>query len=120
MYSHFFFWVGLAFILTHEMDAVQRHEWRIFPLTFWLDDKWGYWAFTGVHVPLYVALFWYLVGDGSLNISLVRGLNIFFMIHVGLHLLFLRHPKNEFTGLFSWLIIVGAGVAGLLDLLMGG
>jgi hypothetical protein len=38
------------------------------------------------------------------------------IIHVGLHLLFLNHPRNEFRSLFSWCLIVAAGVAGGIDL----
>ena len=43
-----FFFVALAFILTHEMDAIKCREWRIFPLTSRLDDSRGYLVFTAV------------------------------------------------------------------------
>lgn len=116
MEYHFFFFVALSFILTHEMDAIKQHEWRIFPLTFWLDETLGYFVFTALHVPLYVLLFWSLYAIDGLNLGLIRGLDIFFIIHVFLHIIFLRHPKNEFKSLFSWVIILGAGIAGLVDL----
>ena len=64
-----------------------------------------------------VLLLWNLYTPNGLNKGLIRGLDIFFIIHVVLHLLFLRHPKNEFNSTFSWIIILGAGVAGLVDLL---
>jgi hypothetical protein len=118
MIEHIWFFVGLAFILTHEMDAVLRHEWRIFPLTMMLDDAWGYRVFTAMHVPLYVWIFWGIWSGDDLNSSFIRGWDIFLVVHVGLHLLFLRHPKNEFTTPFSWVLIVGAGVSGALDLLL--
>jgi hypothetical protein len=116
--EHFFFWLGLAFILTHEMDAIRLHEWRMFPLTFFLPDQTGYLVFTGVHVPLYFVLFYYLfpTGNTTLNESLVRGLDVFFMVHVFLHIAFLWHPKNEFKSAFSWIIIIGAGLGGFVDL----
>ena len=113
----FFFLVALAFMLAHEMDAIRRHEWAIFPLLSRLDERRGYWVFTAVHIPLYLLLFWGLLGTDSPNAGFMRGLDIFFAIHVGLHLLYLRHPQNEFTSLFSWALILGAGVFGLLDLL---
>jgi hypothetical protein len=103
-------------MLVHEMDAVRCREWAIFPLLARLDEKTGYVVFTAVHVPLYLLLFWGLYGENGFNRSVIMGLNVFFIIHVLLHLLFLRHPRNPFTSLFSWAIILGAGIGGLLDL----
>jgi hypothetical protein len=114
-----FFFIGLAFILTHEMDAVRAREWRLLPLLARLDDHAGYLVFTLAHIPLYLLLFWGLFGPNGINQGVVRALDIFFIVHVLLHLLFLRHPQNGFRSAASWLIILGAGVAGLLDLVAG-
>jgi len=113
--QHVLFYLGLSFILMHEMDAVRCREWRIFPGLSRLDDKTGFAAFMLAHVPLYVALFWGLTGENSQEV--MRGLDLFFIIHLGLHLLFLRHPKNEFKDTLSWAIIAGAAVCGLADIL---
>jgi hypothetical protein len=118
--DHLFFFVGLSCILTHEMDAIRCREWRIFPLLDRLSDQSGYVVFVLLHVPLYLLLFWGLVGAEGLNRGLMRGLSIFFIVHLVLHLLFLRHPQNEFRSATSWILIAGAGVAGLLDLTVGG
>lgn len=121
MSDHLFFFLGLALIFTHELDAIRRAEWRIFPATAMLGDELGYQVFTAAHVPLFAAILLGLfAADGGLNRSLVFGLNIFFIVHVGLHLLYLRHPKNQFTTPYSWALIGGAGLAGALDLLAGG
>lgn len=119
MAEHTFFFVGLAFILAHEMDAVKRHEWRIFPLLSRLDDARGYLVYTALHVPLYLLLFLFLFAEEGPNLALVRALDLFFMVHVALHLLFLRHPRNEFRAPFSWLLILGAGAFGAFDLPIG-
>jgi hypothetical protein len=111
--EHLFFYIGLAFILTHELDAVQMKEWRIFPLISFLDDKMGYWVFTALHIPLFVAFFYGLRQNPN---GTMYGLDIFFMVHIGLHLLLLWHKKNLFTSFFSWFLIVGAGIFGALDL----
>ncbi len=116
MDSHFYFFIALAFIFVHEMDAIRQHEWRMFPLTSWLKEKTSFLIFMGLHVPLYVLLLWNLYTPNGLNKGLIQGLDIFFIIHVVLHLLFLKHPKNEFNSIFSWIIILGAGVAGFIDL----
>ena len=119
MDSHFFFFIALAFILTHEMDAVRVREWTIFPLLNRLDEKTGYTVFVAAHVPLFLALFWALFGSEGVNRSFIAGLDIFFIVHFFLHILFLKHLNNEFKSAFSWIFILGAGVAGVLDLVAG-
>jgi len=108
----------MFFILVHEMDAVRQQEWAIFPLLSRLNENTGYYVFVVLHFPLYWALFANLHHGNGLNLGLVKGLDIFFGVHVLLHVLFLRHPKNKFTGLFSWVIILGGGLAGVLDLVL--
>jgi hypothetical protein len=114
MFEHIYFYLALSFILLHEMDAMRQQEWLIFPGLSYLDEKTGYVVFTILHLPLY---FFLLVGlqNPESNAQLIKGLDIFFMIHVGLHLLFLKHPKNPFKSVFSWSIIILAGVFGGLD-----
>ena len=51
------------------------------------------------------------------NEILITGLDIFFILHIGLHLIFLTHKRNEFKDWISWTIIISAGFFGLLDLL---
>jgi hypothetical protein len=120
MIDHVLFCVGLCFILTHEMDAVRHHEWAIFPGLARLNEEIGYVVFTSLHIPLYLLLFWGLVGDRSNGAyrSIITGLDIFFIVHMFLHVLFLRHPKNRFTSILSWVFILGAGIGGVLDLLL--
>jgi hypothetical protein len=55
--SYMFFFIAFSFLLTHEMDAVCRHEWKVFPLLSRLtDDERGYTLFTAMHIPLYILL----------------------------------------------------------------
>ena len=109
---------GFAFLIAHEMDAVRLHEWRMLPVLSRLADHTAYLVFCGLHVPIFLVLF-ILVMDpadvGTAQIT-VAALDVFFIIHVGLHLIYLRHPKNEFTSVFSWALITGAGLAGAADL----
>jgi hypothetical protein len=118
MESHIFFWTGFALMLVHEMDAVRCKEWEIFPLLSSLTDKVGYYVFTAVHIPLYLLAFWALTRRGEMNVSLIIGLDIFFIVHIFLHLMALKHPRNQFTDFFSWLVIIGSGMAGLIDLIL--
>lgn len=116
MPSHIFFFIALAFIITHELDAIRRHEWRIFPGTSRLADNQGYVVFTLLHIPLFAILFYYLYTPNGLNQQFVTALNIFFITHLFLHVLALKHPKNEFVTATSWFIIVGAAFFSTLDI----
>lgn len=109
-----FYVLGLVFILMHEMDAVRCREWRIFPGLSLLSDATGFIVFMFAHIPLF---YWPLAMYTSGNQIFRWGFDIFLMVHVGLHILFLKHKNNLFKDWISWSIIVGAGLCGLIDLL---
>ena len=116
MHEHFFFYLSLSLILIHEMDAVRCKEWRIFPGLSLLNDRTGFRIFMIAHLPLFYFIFWRLTAYEN-NEVLITGLDIFFILHIGLHLIFLTHKRNEFKDWISWTIIISAGFFGLLDLL---
>jgi lipoprotein signal peptidase len=66
---------------------------------------------------LYFIIFYQLTHSYDLN-AFIRGFDIFMIIHIGLHLLFLRHKNNEFKDWISWTMIIGAGLSGLADILI--
>jgi len=104
--------VGAFF--THELDAVKRHEWRVFPLVRSLPERTGEQLFIWVHVPLFAFLLWGGEGDWA---SVTRaGIAIFSIVHVGLHILLRRHPAYEFNNPSSWGLIALTGVLGVLYL----
>lgn len=116
MYPNFFFSVGLASIVVHEMDAMRCHEWRIFPGLSLLPDTYGKSIFMWAHVPLFSWVFWRL--ENHDNHSFKLAFDVFLMIHMALHIIFLFHPKNEFKDLSSWGFIVLAAVCGALHFWM--
>ncbi len=75
-------------------------------------------AFTALHVPIYALLLALLVGDGGASSAVIVGMDAFFIIHVALHVVFRNHPENRFGSPFSWSLIAGAGVCGLVDLVL--
>jgi hypothetical protein len=117
MNNKIFFYLGLSAIIIHEMDAVRCKEWRIFPGLSFLDDNRGFKIFMIAHVPLFYFLFWGLMAQSDSS-QLNFGLDICFIVHVGLHLLFLRHKKNEFKDSVSWTVVLSAGLFGLIDILI--
>ena len=118
MLGHPFTLLGFCLLLVHEMDAIRCREWRVFPVTSKMGDEAGYVAFAAIHVPLYALLLWGLFGGDGVNRGLLVGLDAFFIVHVGLHLLFINHPEYRFSSAFSWTLIVGAGMFGAFDLLL--
>lgn len=110
------FILGLTFILIHEMDAIRCHEWQIFPGLSLLSDRSGMTIFILAHIPI---IFWIfnefdtlMNNEGSLRI----GFDIFLIFHLVLHILFLKHAKNEFKDWISWTFIIGAAAFGAIDL----
>lgn len=114
--DNLFFLLGLCFLLVHEMDAIRCKEWRIFPVTSRMEDEAGYLAFTALHVPLYALMLWGLSGDA--HRGLIFSLDVFFIVHVILHLLYVNHPEYGFRSTFSRTLILGAGAFGALDLIL--
>ncbi|GAC1554295.1 MAG: hypothetical protein NVS2B7_30240 [Herpetosiphon sp.] len=117
MDQHLFFAIAFSCLLTHEMDAIRLQEWKIFPILSALPDKQGYTVFTALHGPLYVLLLWRLLSPGG-SMFIINGLDSFCILHVGLHVVFRNHRHNHFRSWFSWALILGAGLAGALDLLV--
>ena len=116
MFEQFWFALGCCFLLTHELDAVRAREWRLFPVLGALPEEAAYQLFTALHVPIYLLLAMGLFGGGALNDGLRLGLDAFFVVHAGLHWLLRRHPLYAFRSALSWTLILGAAVAGAVDL----
>ena len=111
------FYTGFALLLTHELDAIRRHEWRLFPFIYKLKDDTAYYLFTIAHIPLFVLLLW-LMCHPSENVRywFQVSLDLFFIVHLGLHKLFQSHKQYEFTGTFSKSIIFLMAIVGLVHL----
>ena len=116
MSEHFFFYLGLSFLTLHEMDAIRCREWRIFPGLSLLSDKIGHVFFVFAHLPLFYFVFWQLTYSKDIE-AFMKGFNIFMIVHLLLHILFLKHKNNEFKDWISWSILIGSGLCGIIDLM---
>ena len=113
------FSVGLALLLTHEMDAMTHTEWRILPVLSWLRESSGLVWFVVLHVPIYTIILWLLASTSSIiRWRAQAGTDLFLLLHAGLHTLFSSHSEYTFEGLMSYSLIYGAGLFGLLHLLL--
>lgn len=107
------FLLNLAWMMTHELDAIQQHEWRVLPLTRWMVDAWGYRIFVLAHIPLFVLC---MAFRDSIEFQIA--LDAFFIIHIGLHWLFRNHPEYTFDNWLSQLLIVGVAPLAILHLVL--
>ena len=109
------FYLGVAFLFTHELDAMTNHEWRVLPLTSFLPDSIGMNSFLIAHIPIFAVV----VGCvASLNMKIrstaqnvVSG---FLIVHAVLHFAFSGHSDYEFDSLLSSTLIYGAALLGIL------
>lgn len=111
------FVLAAALMFAHELDAVQRHEWRIFPGLSHLSDRFAMPVFVLAHVPLFAAVFWF----GSLSIAaggdrFSAGFSAFCVIHALVHWAYERHPRCEFKNPLSRSLIWACALAGLASL----
>ncbi|MCU0482264.1 MAG: hypothetical protein MUE54_13810 [Anaerolineae bacterium] len=110
---NFLFYINIAWLIAHEMDAILCYEWRIFFFLKPFDDVTAYRIFTGLHIPLLALIIWF-----APNKTFQIGFDLFLIIHVGLHWIFRNNPNYKFNTWFSNLLIVGAGVLGAIHLIL--
>lgn len=111
------FWLNLALLLAHELDAVQRQEWRMFIFLNRLDDEQAHQLYALLHVPLFILIFWFLSRPNQpIYFWFQLAIDIFLIVHLGLHLLFQNHPANTFANTFSMRLIAGMALLGLIHI----
>lgn len=107
---------AVALLLTHELDAALRHEWRVLLGFRSLPEEAGRATFILAHVPLIAGIL-YVRGNGNLFTPAFQGaVDAFCVIHVGLHLALTWHTKYEFEGAPSNGLIWGCGLVGAAHL----
>lgn len=111
------FYLAFATLLTHELDALPNHEWRVIPLLRALPEMTAMTIFVAAHVPLF-ALLVALVASRNLKTRRRSRLAVaFFLVaHGVLHVLFQNHPAYEFSGLLSGSLIFGGATLGTIYL----
>ena len=111
------FYLGMAALFTHEIDAMPNHEWRVLPLVRMLPDEIGMFVFVIAHVPLF-ALLIALVASSNDRTRTKSRLIIsgFLVLHGLLHALFMNHPNYEFSYMLSNTLIFGGAAFGAIYL----
>lgn len=91
----------------------------MFPGLSGLDDQKGYRLFVLLHVPLLALIFW-LMSHPLVDVRywFQVAMDIFFIVHAGLHYLLWGNEYNEFGKRFSIRLIVLCSVAGVVHLVL--
>lgn len=103
---HAIFALELALLLTHEMDAVHKKEWKMFFVLKDMAEERGYCFFTILHIPLYTAILMLLLSD-YVRIGFYI-MDVFLIAHLLVHVLFKKHPANNLNGRLSKSLIYSA------------
>ncbi len=111
---HALFYVGLALLFTHELDAVARQEWRILAPFNGLDDAEAQIVFVLVHIPAFAALLW-LSGHRSERLRTVSqiAVDLFLVLHAGLHFALSGSPDYAFVPPVETITVYGGAAVGL-------
>jgi hypothetical protein len=109
------FYLGLALLFTHELDAMPNHEWQVLPLLSNLSVSTGRNTFVLAHIPIFAVV---IACIASLNLktrSIARDIASGFLIaHAVLHLAFSGHSAYQFSQALSSILIYGSALCGLL------
>lgn len=114
-FADLFFLIGVSCLLLHELDAIHEREWRFFFMSVTLDDETAYRIFVALHLPLFFVILWN-VQQGWFQTLL----DIFLIVHGGLHLLLRNHRLIAFDTWFSWIWIYGGALVGMIHLMLLG
>ena len=111
------FYLGVGLLFTHELDAMQNHEWRVLPLTSWLSEEFGRTIFILIHIPLFAVLVGLLSSQNQvIQLRTKFWISAFLVIHGLLHAVFITHERYEFESLLSNVLIFGGAICGMLYL----
>lgn len=117
--TDFLFCLAFATLVAHELDAVHKHEWRLLFVLRAMPDASACRAFILNHVPLLAVLLWLAAHPAQgTRIWTMLCLDVFMLVHAGLHWRLSNHPKYEFDTAHSNLIIYGAAALAVAHLLL--
>ena len=109
------FYVGLGFLIAHELDAIPNHEWRVLPVFSSLPDDIAMQLFILAHVPLFAILIALIASDNPRIRDNSRiAISAFLLVHAVLHTLFIGEPEYEFSSTLSNVFIFGGGFFGAI------
>jgi hypothetical protein len=113
------FYLGFATLITHELDAMTRSEWRLLFILKNLPEQIASSTFVIIHIPLITVLLWLTSSETQLVRYRSRiAVATFLIVHAGLHKLLEHQPDYCFNSLLSLGLIYGGGLLGCCYLVL--
>ena len=111
--------VSLSLLFIHELDAIDKKEWRLFFGLNKLTDNSAHKIFTLLHLPILIAVFVILVQSTHIvQFYFQIGIDVFLISHLALHIVFSKHEQNRFNNAFSMCLIAVMALLGVFDLIL--
>lgn len=119
MMADLVFFAAVSTLLLHEMDAIDKKEWRWLFVLRRLPDSGALRWFILLHIPVFIGL---LVLVGAESNSFVRGIqgvvDGFMIVHAGLHERLAVGGERAFANAFSRSLIWASAGFGAVHLMM--
>ncbi len=113
------YYLGLACLFTHELDAVTHSEWRLLPLLNGMTGAAAAPLFVVLHVPLFFVILLLSHHPNSTVRKISRAVVASFLVlHAALHFSLSSTTAYGFNGALSRTLIFSAGGFSLAYLLM--
>lgn len=113
------FFLALAGLVSHELDAVHNREWRLLYVLRGMEEGAARSAFILLHVPLLALLFWLVAHpQASVREASRIGIDLFLVIHAALHWRLRGDANYQFHSTTSRLLIFGSAAVALLHMIL--
>jgi len=111
------FALAFALLVSHELDAMIRREWELFPGLNALDSDTAADVFNLLNVPLIAPLIWVLTaGSGIARRRTMIGVEVFLIVHAVAHTLTRGADSYEFQPPVETITVYGAAGASAIHL----
>ena len=110
------FYLAFATLVAHELDAVDKREWRLLFVLRDLPEPAARDLFIVLHVPLVAVLLGLLGHPDAAGFWTRAALDAFMVVHATLHYALSGRPHYAFTSAPSRALIYGPAVLGALHL----
>jgi hypothetical protein len=113
------FAINFTLLLLHEMDAIRAKEWKMFIVLKSMPEQTAYIIFSVMHFPLYFWVIFTISQAFSSGYALVYLItDVFLIAHTAIHFFFRRHTANQFSSIYSNLLIYFMGILAAIHLII--
>ncbi len=119
MLANIWFYLAFSTLLAHELDAMHKCEWNLlFILRNWSENT-ARRTFVLAHIPLVAVLLWLIAHPlDNIRFWTMQGMDIFMIVHAGLHFRLEKHVENRFRTTLSRGLIYGTAILSMIHIVI--